>query len=224
MDIDHFKRINDEFGHLGGDKALLYFARTMRRTIRTGDQAFRYGGEEFALLLPKSRTNEAFLVATRIQRALHERPVSLVEGHTAIVQFSAGVASADASNDFRADDLIARADAALYRAKNNGRNRVELADSMTEGTRAFKNLPVSAALRHSRTCPRRARSSPTLVDKARTHPEPDTKPLRSVGYLGSTTAGVVFERTLRAVILPGFEACAVDLGPTRVHIAERGWL
>ena len=128
MDIDHFKRINDEFGHLGGDKALLYFARTMRRTIRTGDQAFRYGGEEFALLLPKSRTNDAFLVSTRIQHALREHPVSLVEGHTAIVQFSAGVASADASNNFRADDLIARADAALYRAKNNGRNRVELAE------------------------------------------------------------------------------------------------
>jgi hypothetical protein len=61
-----------------------------------------------------------------------------------------------------------------------------------------------------------------VIDKARTHPEPDTKALRSVGYLGSTTAGAIFERTLRDVILPGFEACGVDLAPTRAHIAERG--
>jgi len=62
-----------------------------------------------------------------------------------------------------------------------------------------------------------------VVDKARSHPEPDTKPLRSVGYLGSTTAGVIFERTLRDVILPGLETCGIDLGPTLAHIAERGW-
>lgn len=63
-----------------------------------------------------------------------------------------------------------------------------------------------------------------VVEKARAHPEPDTKALRSVGYLGSTTAGAIFQRTLRDVILPGFETCGIDLAPTRAHVTERGWL
>jgi hypothetical protein len=62
-----------------------------------------------------------------------------------------------------------------------------------------------------------------VIEKARSQPEPDTRALRSVGYIGASTARAIFERTLRDVILPGFETCGIDLAPTRAHIAERGW-
>jgi diguanylate cyclase (GGDEF)-like protein len=105
---------------------LLYFARALRRAIRVGDQAFRYGGEEFALLLPKCDAEGAVRVVTRIQQDLRGRPVALVEGGSEIVRFSAGIATAEAKNAYRVDDLVTRADAALYAAKNTGRDRIEV--------------------------------------------------------------------------------------------------
>jgi two-component system cell cycle response regulator len=126
LDLDHFKRVNDTFGHGGGDRVLLYFARALRRAIRVGDLAFRYGGEEFALLLPKCDAEGALQVVSRIQRDLGSRPVSVVEGHPTLVRFSAGIASSEAANGFRIEELVIRADAALYTAKNGGRDRVEL--------------------------------------------------------------------------------------------------
>jgi diguanylate cyclase (GGDEF)-like protein len=126
LDLDHFKEVNDAFGHGGGDRVLLYFARALRRAIRVGDQAFRYGGEEFALLLPKCDAQGALRVVSRIHLDLRSRPVSVIEGRATVVRFSAGIASAEASNTFRVEELEARADAALYKAKNGGRDRVEL--------------------------------------------------------------------------------------------------
>ncbi len=124
LDLDHFKRINDTFGHAAGDRVLLYFARALRRTLRVGDQPFRYGGEEFAVLLPRCDAEGALRVAERVQRDLRERPLSLVEGTPHVVRFSAGIAAAEAANGFRVDTLVARADAALYAAKERGRDRV----------------------------------------------------------------------------------------------------
>jgi two-component system, cell cycle response regulator len=126
LDLDHFKKVNDTFGHAGGDRVLLYFARALRRAIRAGDQAFRYGGEEFALLLPKCEVDGALRVVERLQRDMRDRPVSLVEGKSEVVRFSAGVASAHDRNAFRLEDLVARADAALYKAKSGGRDRIEI--------------------------------------------------------------------------------------------------
>jgi diguanylate cyclase (GGDEF)-like protein len=126
LDLDHFKQVNDAFGHAGGDRVLLYFARALRSAIRAGDQAFRYGGEEFALLLPKCDTQGALRVVSRIQLDLRSRPISLAEGCPTVVQFSAGIAAAEAANDFGVDGFVGRADAALYNAKNMGRDRVEL--------------------------------------------------------------------------------------------------
>jgi two-component system cell cycle response regulator len=125
LDIDYFKKVNDSFGHEGGDRMLLYFARVLRRTVRLGDQVFRYGGEEFALLLPKCDVEGAKHVVARVQATLRAKPVVLVEGQPVVVRFSAGIATAEAKNEFRVEDLVGRADAALYAAKRAGRDRIE---------------------------------------------------------------------------------------------------
>jgi diguanylate cyclase (GGDEF)-like protein len=129
LDLDHFKQVNDTFGHVGGDRMLLYFARSMRRAIRVGDQAFRYGGEEFALILPKCDAEGAARVVARLQEDLRARPFAIATDKTAVARFSAGIAAATAGNDFCLGDLAARADAALYRAKRGGRDRIEVAES-----------------------------------------------------------------------------------------------
>ena len=123
LDIDHFKKLNDTYGHDGGDRVLLYFARALRRTVRVADHAFRYGGEEFALLLPKCDVEGAVRAVTRVQKELGERPVAIGGGQE-LVRFSAGISTANERNGFRVDDLLGRADAALYEAKRAGRNRI----------------------------------------------------------------------------------------------------
>ena len=126
IDIDHFKAINDEFGHIGGDRTLLHFAWALRRSIRVGDQAFRLGGDEFAVLLSKCDAEGASQAIERLRSELRADPISLFRGNPSDVPFSAGIASAEAKNDFEVVDLVARADSALYAAKNDGRDRTAL--------------------------------------------------------------------------------------------------
>ncbi len=123
VDIDHFKQLNDQFGHPFGDDALRAVAQILRRGVRASDSACRYGGEEFAVLMPGCDRDEAALVAARIRSQLAELVVSR-GGQTARVTASFGVAD-DRDLD-SAMHLLDSADAALYRAKRSGRNRVEL--------------------------------------------------------------------------------------------------
>jgi two-component system, cell cycle response regulator len=123
LDIDHFKAINDTHGHQGGDEVLRAVARTLRATLRDGDVLYRYGGEEFAMLLPYAQGSGACTAAERMLRALAATPVHLPSGAVKVTA-SAGVATLSAS-DADGASLIARADAALYEAKKAGRNRVE---------------------------------------------------------------------------------------------------
>ena len=118
IDVDHFKAVNDEFGHIGGDRMLLHFAWGLRRSIRVGDQPFRLGGDEFALLLPKCDAEGALQVTARLRNELHADPITLFGGKSSTIPFSAGVATAETKNLFQVLDLVARADAALYAAKN----------------------------------------------------------------------------------------------------------
>ncbi len=120
LDIDHFKRLNDEHGHLLGDEVLRLVGATLRRVCREYDTAARYGGEEFAVILPATGREEAFEVAERLRKAIAEMPTGL--GVTA----SLGVASfpLDAAD---AEALVRAADDALYSSKRNGRNRVTAA-------------------------------------------------------------------------------------------------
>ncbi|MBI4420121.1 MAG: GGDEF domain-containing protein [Gemmatimonadetes bacterium] len=125
VDVDHFKRLNDGFGHAAGDAALKHIAQLFHRTLREGDVAARYGGEEFALVLNGASANKALEVAERVRRATAESKL-IWAGAELKVTISVGVASypepiRDTAN------LQAAADAALLRAKENGRNRTEFA-------------------------------------------------------------------------------------------------
>jgi diguanylate cyclase (GGDEF)-like protein len=133
LDVDHFKRINDEYGHLTGDEVLREMGLLLRETARLGDVVARYGGEEFEILAPDTNHEGAQILADRIQHAFRTRPFAAVGVERAIT-ISIGIASDIARNDQVAQVLIARADEALYVAKRNGRDRTEL---WHPGMRAF---------------------------------------------------------------------------------------
>ena len=125
MDIDHFKRINDTRGHLAGDEVLRTLGGKLANKIRTTDSLGRFGGEEFLLVLPATPRQAPFLPLERLHRAIAEIPV-VHEGVAIKVTASFGVAWLEATDDSM-NSLIGRADAALYSAKDTGRNRVEYA-------------------------------------------------------------------------------------------------
>jgi diguanylate cyclase (GGDEF)-like protein len=132
-DLDHFKRVNDQFGHAAGDAVLQDVAYTMRATLRAGDSIYRVGGEEILVILPGASHDDALEIAERLRLAVRERrPVGVS------VSLSIGVAVAEPET-VDCDDLLARADAALYAAKAGGRD-VVFVDS--EGDRSER--PLSA--------------------------------------------------------------------------------
>jgi two-component system, cell cycle response regulator len=123
LDLDEFKRVNDTHGHAVGDGVLAGFSQVLKRGCRRGDLAARIGGEEFAVLLPMTNRVAAALVADRIRRATESFPLG--KGAGVPVTVSIGVASTeDSPEPYESDELLGRADAALYRAKAGGRNRV----------------------------------------------------------------------------------------------------
>jgi two-component system cell cycle response regulator len=124
LDIDHFKAINDTYGHDVGDDVLREFATRLRKTTRGIDLACRYGGEEFVIVMPETDIAVAAAVAERIRRRIANEPFSIREGAAAIeVTLSIGLAALGSPGD-AAGPLLKRADQALYRAKRDGRNRV----------------------------------------------------------------------------------------------------
>ena len=131
-DLDHFKRINDSYGHLAGDAALRQVADRMRSSIRPYDAIGRYGGEEFLILLPGCNIPGAATVAERLMTSIAGRPVDLA-GEKLLITCSLGVASNSEAPEADADWLIRAADAALYQAKSAGRDRVEFALKEMEG-------------------------------------------------------------------------------------------
>lgn len=125
LDLDHFKAVNDSFGHAAGDDLLVRFAALVQTNLRPSDLAARLGGEEFCAVLEQIDADEAADIAERIRTALEKLgPLSALHGPPTV---SAGVAMA-AGRLETFDDVLRRADAALYSAKENGRNRVQCAD------------------------------------------------------------------------------------------------
>ncbi len=125
LDLDRFKRINDTYGHAMGDAVLRHFAQLMRKTFRNIDMAARVGGEEFAVILPGSDLAAARTSAERLREIVAKTPL-VQDGKTISVTVSIGAATM-ISSDSDADQTLIRADEALYRAKENGRNQVEMA-------------------------------------------------------------------------------------------------
>lgn len=126
-DIDHFKSINDEFGHAAGDSALRHFAKILKVTRRSDDILARMGGEEFAIVLPGTGLEKAIHISEDLCRLLKEAPM-IVEGRSMPMTASFGVATLSL-NDTCMTDAVIRADRALYRSKRAGRSRVDLESS-----------------------------------------------------------------------------------------------
>lgn len=123
FDIDHFKSVNDTYGHLVGDRVLSHVAQQARLRLREGDVLMRYGGEEFVAVLPGASVSDAAAIAERMRRAVEESMTA--DGERQVrVTISLGVAARPECNVESETDLLGLADSALYRAKQGGRNRV----------------------------------------------------------------------------------------------------
>ena len=127
LDLDHFKRVNDTYGHLAGDQALIDIARLVQAYLRAGDTLARYGGEEFALILRHSPSSGAAVLAERLRRAVEQHAFAH-EGRDFRLTVSIGIATLQGGSYGGADDLLRAADAALYEAKTRGRNQVVSAE------------------------------------------------------------------------------------------------
>jgi diguanylate cyclase (GGDEF)-like protein len=124
-DIDNFKQINDQYGHLMGDVVLEEMAKRIASSLRTYDSVGRYGGEEFVIILPGCDEHEAVNAAERIRSCIADRPI-VTSGGNISCTLSLGVTSALGTSVKNMDQMLKKADEALYHAKNSGRNRVEL--------------------------------------------------------------------------------------------------
>jgi diguanylate cyclase (GGDEF)-like protein/PAS domain S-box-containing protein len=127
IDVDHFKHVNDRFGHAAGDRALKELSRALRETVRTADVAARIGGEEFVLLLPDTALEGALAVTERLRDRVRKSELS-VEGE--LLQFTVSAGVAELGPDEGMDSLLKRADDALYRAKAAGRDRALPAEAL----------------------------------------------------------------------------------------------
>ena len=144
LDIDHFKTVNDRYGHPVGDAVLIALSTISHTTIRTGDYFARYGGEEFCILLPGTTEAEACILANRLRQAFSEIPIDCGRGELVRCTVSIGASDSSVSGlDF--EKLIAHADAALYQAKHAGRNCV-VPYSQSVGTKSVAIDTVAAMI------------------------------------------------------------------------------
>jgi GGDEF domain-containing protein len=149
-DIDHFKKFNDTYGHLAGDKMLKTVAQIIADNVRSSDIVARYGGEEFAMLLIeagpeeaanvakrlKRLTEEALEVAGRIKEKVQSTEIEIDHSHAGVT-LSLGVSSYNAAPDYKSEYLIGEADHALYESKNSGRNRITVFNPLTKEFKTF---------------------------------------------------------------------------------------
>ena len=124
LDLDHFKEYNDNYGHLEGDKVLVRFSQIIKSCLRTNDTAYRYGGEEFTVILPETGAEEAGTVAQRIRAALETERFVPLDGKPVKITISIGVTEYQAKEEL--STFIQRADQAMYRSKQKGRNLVSM--------------------------------------------------------------------------------------------------
>lgn len=124
LDIDHFKHVNDRYGHLAGDQVLRLFSDRLRQYMRYYETPFRYGGEEFVVLLQNTSIQEATKTAERLRQLIGEAPFGINNNLEIPLTVSIGIAALAELDDAKGTNLIARSDANLLRAKKNGRNQI----------------------------------------------------------------------------------------------------
>ena len=122
LDIDHFKSINDKFGHLAGDEVLIHFAKSVQKILRAEDVMGRIGGEEFAIFLPNTDGNSAVLFAERLRKTLENEAARTSKGN---IQYTVSIGVKLVSNETAIEQALDEADLVMYEAKKKGRNRVE---------------------------------------------------------------------------------------------------
>ena len=125
LDIDYFKRVNDEYGHDSGDRVLQAVAGLLMNQVRASDFVFRYGGEEFLIVLAKVDQAQAQEIAEKVRRCVEEVEIPISNNRVVRVTLSIGLAGSDGHPDYQR--LLDRADRALYAAKHAGRNRCVIA-------------------------------------------------------------------------------------------------
>ena len=128
LDVDHFKGVNDTYGHQKGDEILVAFASLLKKFCRANDTAARYGGEEFLMILPQSNAQGAFKIAERVREEMMKLNFTGNESHFSVTT-SCGVVELDRDFIKSTDQLVAMADQALYEAKNSGRNKTVIGHS-----------------------------------------------------------------------------------------------
>ena len=124
IDVDFFKRINDTYGHLAGDQVLKFLSARLRHNLRIYDTPFRYGGEEFVIILSNTDRQEAYAIAHRLCQLISEQPFAIDEKLDLTVTISAGTATLEPEDDAKGLSLLQRADQCLLQAKSQGRNQV----------------------------------------------------------------------------------------------------
>ena len=120
MDVDYFKQINDNYGHLAGDAVLVQVACILKETVRQTDVFGRWGGDEFLIILPETNLEQATLVAKKIQKAVNLQPFSIAK------QVTCSFGVTQYLKDDNRDDILTRSDRALYQAKNSNRNAIAI--------------------------------------------------------------------------------------------------
>lgn len=125
LDIDHFKQVNDTYGHSAGDEVLKELAQIMKNIQRKSDTIVRLGGEEFAILLPDTSKEQAFEVAQKLRQTIEKNQVLLSDGNIVHFTVSLGVSSVQTEKEINIEAALSRADKALYRVKEGGRNNVQ---------------------------------------------------------------------------------------------------
>jgi diguanylate cyclase (GGDEF)-like protein len=129
VDIDHFKKVNDTYGHPAGDRVLNQLAHVLQQRLRETDFLARYGGEEFVMFFPRTEMAAARQVIEDIRQIVSRQRFYLPDpGNYIQISISAGLAGLSEAESRRSDDFLRRADTALYQAKNSGRNRVVVYD------------------------------------------------------------------------------------------------
>ncbi|MDJ0617073.1 MAG: diguanylate cyclase [Calothrix sp. MO_192.B10] len=136
LDVDYFKRVNDTYGHLVGDRLLQLLCTRIRHNLRFQDTPFRYGGEEFVILLSNTSCQEAMVVAHRLNRIVSEQPFAINHTLAINVTISLGTACLQAEDDLKGTSLLGRADKYLLQAKSSGRNRVIGCDCQSQLSRS----------------------------------------------------------------------------------------